>query len=371
MADKLKLLIYGSSWDEKRHLLFYRYLTEFFEVIVITPFSCNEEILELIKPVKVITTKFWIKKKIGLAFSLKFKKYIKKFNPKYILTFETHSISSYQAIRLANKFNFKSAVFSWQNVETIPKLFFQRYLQKKVLSKSVYLLAGTFDTKKYLEKKGANPNKIYINPISGYDEKIFNEVGKLKKLWGFEDDEFIILYSGRLVKEKGINLILNAAKKLETVNDKIKFIFVGKGKLKNVIKKFKSENTFYKGYYDFLEMGKVLRSCDIFIYPSISTKYWIEQFGYSVIEAQACGKAVIVSNSGALPKFIDDEINGSIIEEKNESELIEKILWWYDRLKNKKEIDKNLSARFLAQNIALNYKRILLDNEPTLLNNWF
>ena len=272
---------------------------------------------------------------------------------------------------LANRFKFKPVVFSWQNVETIPKLFFQKYLQKKILDNTAYLLAGTFDTKIYLEKKGANPDNIYINPVSGYDDKIFNKGKNLRDTWEFNENDFIILYAGRLVKEKGIYIILSAAKKLETVNNKIKFVFIGKGKLKSLIKNFRSENTFYKGYYDFLEMGNVLRTCDIFIYPSISTKYWIEQFGYSVIEAQACGKAAIVSNSGALPKFIEDGINGSIIEEENEFELVEKILWWYDRLKSNEEINTNFITRFHAKNIAANYNRILLNNDESFLNNWF
>ena len=95
---------------------------------------------------------------------MKFKKYLKDCNPSYVMTLETHSISSYQSIKLANRFYYKSIVFSWQNVESIPKYFFQKYIQKKVLSRLEYLLAGTVDTKRYLIKKGADPKKIYINP---------------------------------------------------------------------------------------------------------------------------------------------------------------------------------------------------------------
>ena len=371
MKNKHKLLVYGSMWNEERSLLFYRYLSDYFEVILLTSFRYDEKILEIIKPVKVITAKFWIKKKIGFAFSLELKYYIRKYLPSYVLAFETHSISSYQVIKFSKRFNFKPVIFSWQNVDSIPKLSFQSYLQKNILSRAAILLAGTFDTKKYLERKGADPDKVYINPLSGYDERIFNKGKDLKEAWDISDDDFIVLYAGRLVKEKGINIILSAAKKLETINSKIKFIFVGKGQLKKKIRNINSENIFYKGYYDFLEMGKVLNTCDIFIYPSFSTKYWIEQFGYSVIEAQACEKAVIVSNSGALPKFIIDGKTGSIIEEGNESELIEKILWWYDRLKYNKEIDTSLLSRFKDENIALNYKKILINNEMSLLNNWF
>ena len=215
-------------------------------------------------------------------------------------------------------------------MESIPKYFFQKYIQKKVLHHADYLLAGTSEKKIFINER-CSPNKIFINPETGYDEKIFENGENLRKCWGLKEDDFIVMYAGRLVKEKGIKIILSPAEKLESINDKIKFIFVGKGYLEKTIKNFKSKNIFYKGSYDFTEMGKVLRTCNIFIYPSIKRKYWVEQFGYSVIEGIVCQKPAIVSNSGSLPNFIQEGINGSIIKERNESELKAKILWWFHR----------------------------------------
>ena len=230
MDSKPKLLVYAVSWNEKRNLLFSHYLSDYFKVIVISYFTSNEKLFEFVKPVKVISTKFWFKQKVGLSFSLKFGNYIRKYNPDFVLTIETHSVSSYQSIKLSNKFNFKSVIFSWQNVESIPKYFFQERIQRKVLLKSNYLLAGTFDTKKYLIKKGAEKSKIFINPETGFDSRIFFNNGEdFRQIWNFEEKDFIILYVGRLVKEKGIELVLKIAKKIESEFSDIKFVFVGKG----------------------------------------------------------------------------------------------------------------------------------------------
>ena len=117
-------------------------------------------------------------------------------------------------------------------------------------------------------------------------------------------------------------------------------------------------------------MGKVIRTCNLFIYPSLTTKYWVEQFGYSVIEAQACGKPTIVSNSGSLPKLVQNEVNGSIIKEGDELELETKILWWYNRLKNDAIIDNDFVHKFNARNISINYKKIIIDNDVSFKNNW-
>jgi glycosyltransferase involved in cell wall biosynthesis len=372
MENKPKLLIYAATWNEKRNLFFSRYLSDYFEVTIITRPAQDEKIFELIKPVKVIAVKFFFKKKVGLSFSLKFKKIINDIKPAYVMTIETHSISSYQSIKAAGKFIFKPVVFSWQNMETIPKYFFQSRIQKKVLKRSDYLIAGTPGTKKYLIKKHADPGKIFINPETGYDEKIFANTGKnLRRDWRLTADDIIILYAGRFVKEKGINIILDAARKIEQVNPQIKFVFIGKGYLENRIKIFDSQNIHWRGSYDYAEMGNVLRTCNIFVYPSTANRYWAEQFGYSVVEAQACGKPVIATNSGNLLRLVNDGINGSIIEKRDSFSLVEKIFLWCDKLQIDGEIHGISVSKFSGANIALNYKRILINRDNSLLNEWF
>ena len=315
MEKKPRLLVYAVSWKEKRNLLFSYHLAYFFEVILVIPFTGDKILLESIRPAKVLHAKYWFKNKIGLAFTKQFRYLVEEYKPDFVMTIEAHSISSYQSAKLSKKFNYKAVVFSRQNKASMPKYLFQKFIQRKVLSQCTYLLAGTPGTKDYLVKKHAGPDKIFINPESGYDEKIFTTDGDdFRKEWGMEPDDVIVLYAGRFIKEKGIENILSAAKKIEPVNAKIKFVFTGRGELENMIKIFDSQNLYFKGSYDFTEMGKVFRSCNIFIYPSVSTKYWAEQFGYSVIEAQACGKPVIISNSGNLPRLINDGINGSIIK---------------------------------------------------------
>ena len=78
------------------------------------------------------------------------------------MTLETHSITSYQSIKLSRKYNYKSIVFSWQNMESVPKYFFQKYIQQKLLEDVDCLIVGTVYAKKYLIKKGADPDRIFI-----------------------------------------------------------------------------------------------------------------------------------------------------------------------------------------------------------------
>ena len=372
MDNKPRLLIYATSWNEKKNFLFSKQLTEYFEVMILTSHKGDNNFFDLIKPVKVFHVKYRFKNKINLSFSKKFKYFIKEYNPDYVLTAETYSFSSYQSAKLSKKFNYKQVVFSWQNISSMQKFFFQKIIQKKVFARTSYLLAGTPLTKNYLIKKGADRGKVFINPESGYDEEIFTIEGdNLRKEWGMETNDIIVLYAGRFIKEKGIKQILSAAKKIESANPKIKFVFVGKGELENKIKIFDSQNLYFRGFYDFTDMGKVFRSCNIFVYPSLSTHNRTKQFNYSVIEAQACGKPVIISNSGNLNNFVSDGVNGSTIEEGDEQILTEKILLWCDKLQIDRETIEHPASRFSGRNIALNYKKILIDNDHLFLNDWF
>jgi len=45
---------------------------------------------------------------------------------------------------------------------------------------------------------------------------------------------------------------------------------------------------------------------DLFVLPSLPTQGWIEQFGYVLAEALACGVPVIGSDTGAIPEVVGD-----------------------------------------------------------------
>lgn len=372
MNNKPRLLLYGKTWGEPRNIIFSHYLSEYFSVLVVTIDGIKNETIELMNPSEVRFERFKLRHWNGLAFTTRLKRIIKSFNPHFILTIETHSISSFQSMKFAANYKFTPVIFVWENTLKIPKYFFQREIQKKVIKRSELLIAGSADAKRYLIDKGANNDKIYINPETGFDQRIFFINGEnFREEWGYKGNDFLILFAGRLVKEKGVELILKSAKQFEIKYDDIKFLFVGKGEMENEIRNCKMKNVFIKNSHNFVDMGRVIRSCDILVYPSVGTKFWVEQFGYSVVEGHACGKPVIVSNSGTLPRLVEDGVNGSIFQEGNQSSLEEKILWWYDRFKNKSNIDTSAVEKFSAKNVAFNFKKIMIDNDKTLQNNWY
>jgi len=62
-----------------------------------------------------------------------------------------------------------------------------------------------------------------------------------------------------------------------------------------------------------------MNAADLVVVPSVSTPNWKEQYGRVVPEAMACGKTLIISDSGALPELLDGK--GYIFKEGDDIAL--------------------------------------------------
>lgn len=131
--------------------------------------------------------------------------------------------------------------------------------------------------------------------------------------------ENYLLYFGRLSKEKGISMLINAMKQVN-----YKLIILGTGPIENELKELiNKENLNDKvsmlGFKTGIELQKYINNAKAVVLPS----QWYENGPYSAMEAMALGKPLIVSNYGGLPELVEDSINGYIF--KNQDELVDSI----------------------------------------------
>jgi glycosyltransferase involved in cell wall biosynthesis len=168
------------------------------------------------------------------------------------------------------------------------------------------------------------------------------------------DDVIRILFVGRLVKSKGIEILINAFKKIEKDETKYELHIVGTGDMEDYVKSLKSQKIIYHGKLGDEELVKVYNECDIFVFPSVSDIY-----GLVILEALATGEHVIVNDSlrgvfdefeklGVLEysKYDTDDIANRILNftkgnnryNKDVIELIKKYDWG--------EIDRELYSIF-------------------------
>ena len=142
--------------------------------------------------------------------------------------------------------------------------------------------------------------------------------------------KFDVLFVGRLIKEKNVDLVISSVK------DKFKLGIIGKGpeeeRLMNLAQKY-SNIAFLGDVKDQKEVYSYMKGAKVFAFPSER-----EGFGIVVLEAFAQKTPVITSNSGGLP-WVNDV--GLIFEDNNLQDLEEKLRL----LINNKELRKEIAEK--------------------------
>lgn len=160
-------------------------------------------------------------------------------------------------------------------------------------------------------RKGIIPNGVRIEMIP---EKRNNP------------DHVNILYLSNLFPGKGFNELIQVFRKLAANYSNIYLQIVGgfpyKGirrKLKSqIIKSELSERIFLKGPRYDNDKLKFYSEADIFVFPSFFRQ---ECFPLVILEAMQAGLPIITTKEGAIPEIIDNEIDGIIINQKDNNAL--------------------------------------------------
>lgn len=122
-------------------------------------------------------------------------------------------------------------------------------------------------------------------------------------------EEKIVLYVGRLVYEKGIHVLINAAPKiLSKVN--AKFVIVGSGYMKeqllNIVRGMGLEHkVLFLGFLDEASLLRLQKIADVSVVPSL-----FEPFGIVALEAMAAKSPVVVSDTGGMSEIVEHDITG-------------------------------------------------------------
>jgi glycosyltransferase involved in cell wall biosynthesis len=127
------------------------------------------------------------------------------------------------------------------------------------------------------------------------------------------------LYIGRLTEEKGIAILLKAARLYS-----FRLVIAGDGPLRNVVEEAasKNQNISFVGQQGKEQVATLLRSCRALIFPSI----WYEGFPITILEAFAASTAVIASRMGSMEEIIEDNANGLHFDPGDERDLVARIV---------------------------------------------
>lgn len=118
-----------------------------------------------------------------------------------------------------------------------------------------------------------------------------------------------LLYFGRLSREKGVRTLIDAVRK---VGCRLEILGTGpmEQELKDYVSKTGTTGITFRGYQTGQALVDYIRGCRCVVVPSEC----YENCPYSVMEAMALGKPLIVSNYGGLPELVEDGKNGYVYD---------------------------------------------------------
>ncbi|TAH52799.1 MAG: glycosyltransferase family 1 protein [Chloroflexota bacterium] len=138
-------------------------------------------------------------------------------------------------------------------------------------------------------------------------------------------DEKIIFYVGRMQREKGVHLLVEAAYRVLEHGARVKFILAGKGGLLDSLRRRVAELELQDfilltGYVDDEVRDQLFCVADLAVFPSL-----YEPFGIVALEAMAAQCPVIVTDVGGLGEVVDNHITGIKIPHNNLDALVDSI----------------------------------------------
>ncbi|MCP8315805.1 MAG: glycosyltransferase [archaeon] len=188
---------------------------------------------------------------------------------------------------------------------------------------------------------------IYLIP-SSVDVKRFNPDTNgepIRELLGIKDGH-LVLYIGRLAKEKNLEVLIKAVPKVLKELPHCKFIVAGIGPAadyyKNmVLKSNLKESIIFQGYIEDGILERYYAASDVFVFPS---KF--ETQGLTALEAMACGKPVVGADFLAIKEIVKNGYNGYLFNPDDPDDCAEKII---KTIKERSIMSKN------ARQTALEY----------------
>ena len=214
-----------------------------------------------------------------------------------------------------------------------------KMITKYVIRKADMITCDCETVKNEIIKLSGYPAEKIITVPQGIDLNKFNpNVNKfeIREKLSWKDNKILIM-TRNFSDVYGIEYFLECIPDIKKSIPEIKVILCGTGLLENKFKNFVKEkklleDVYFAGYVNNDELPKYLVASDIYISSSLS-----DGTSLSLLEAMACQLPVVVTDVPANKEWIEDGINGFIVNGRDSKDLSEKII---KLLKNEKLMKK-------------------------------
>ena len=195
---------------------------------------------------------------------------------------------------------------------------------------SIHIMYNCIDTKVFCSRKQKEEN--------------------IRRKYSINNQKRIIVFVGRLCREKGIEELLKAVKKIEK---DIVLIVVGSNFYKSgIISPYEdrlrrissgmNDRVIFTGYVDYSQIPQYYAAADVVVLPSM----WEEPAGMTVLEAMACEKPVITTYSGGIPEYVG---SGNCILLKRNENIIDALVASISEILDNKTLAEEMARKSAIQ----------------------
>lgn len=191
------------------------------------------------------------------------------------------------------------------------------------------------------------------------------EYSVVKEKYKIEQNKKIVLFIGRLCKEKGISELLQAVKSIER-NDFVLLVLGSNFYKADIVSSYEkhlrtlandmTDSVYFTGYIDYKDVPLYYGAADVIALPSM----WDEPAGMTIIEAMACARPVITTRSGGIPEYTGE---GNCILLERDANIVANLAENICKLLDDKEmairLSMNGSKRVEKYNMQFYYSQLL------------
>ena len=330
-----------------------KYLSSYFDVKLVTSFSEKNQEISKDEGVELksidMTRQITIIKDLRALIELY--KYFKNQKPDIVYTFTP------KAGLLGMMASFLSRVpVRIHNIVGMPlmeatgkKFILLKFIERLTYFFSTNLFCNSFGLKKFINENLTKKDVKVIaqGSINGVDTEFFkntktlDEKELIRDKFKIDKKDFVITFVGRIVKDKGINELIEAFVNLSKKYNNLKLLLVGD--YEEHLNPIKKENKILIDSLDSIitvgfqnDIRDFLSITDLFVLPS-----YREGLPNSLIEAGSFGIPLLATNINGCNEIIDDGITGILVEKKSAKKLEEAI----DKLLEDKELYNSIKLK--------------------------
>jgi glycosyltransferase involved in cell wall biosynthesis len=205
-----------------------------------------------------------------------------------------------------------------------------RLLEKLCIRLSDVIITVVKENSERLIKEGVDPQKIHL-VSNTVDLKTFSKQPINFKIINRFKDRVILIYSGYVSPERGLDVVVRGINGLRNKMPKVKLLVIGNGisvpKLKNIVSEL-----YLNDFVEFIpwpghnNLSSYFKIAEIFVSPQPKCDFWDTTIPHKLFEYMSQSKPVLAADSKAISRIISETNSGMTFKSGSHEDFADKVL---------------------------------------------